>query len=54
MYGLPGGYVVRVYGGVNYYYCGTTYYYAYYIDGQTVYVKTTVVNGVPVIPPRPY
>lgn len=54
MYGLPSGYVVRVYGGVTYYYCGTTYYYPYYIDGEIVYVKTTVVNGVPVIPARPY
>jgi hypothetical protein len=54
MYGLPGGYTRRAYAGVTYYYCSGIPYYAYYINGQTVYVKTTVVNGVPVVPPRPY
>ena len=54
MYGLPAGYVVRPFAGGNYYYCSGTYYYPYYINGQTVYVKTTVVGGVPVVPPRPY
>ena len=54
MYQLPVGYAVRPYLGVNYYYCGTTYYYAYYINGQVVYVIAPVVNGVPTIPPRPY
>jgi hypothetical protein len=54
MYGLPSGYARRVYGGVTFYYCSTTYYYAYIINGQTVYVRCTVTNGVPVIPPRPY
>ena len=53
MYGLPGGYIVRPFIGVNYHYCSGTYYYPYYINGQTVYTKTTVVNGVPVVPPRP-
>lgn len=54
MYGLPTGYAVRVYSGVNYYYCSGTYYYVYIINGQNVYVRCTVVRGVPVIPPRPY
>jgi hypothetical protein len=54
MYGLPAGYVARVYGGVRFYYCSGTYYYAYYINGQTVYVKTTVVSGVPKVPPPPF
>jgi hypothetical protein len=54
MYGLPAGYAVRTYGAANYYYCSGTYYYAYIIDGQTVYVKATVVNGTPTVPPRPY
>jgi hypothetical protein len=54
MYGLPTGYAIRRFGAVNYYYCSGTYYYAYYINGQTVYVKTTLRNGVPIVPPRPY
>ncbi len=54
MYGLPAGYAMRTYAGVRYYYCGGTYYYVYIINGQTVYVRTTIVNGVPVVPPRPY
>lgn len=54
MYGLPSARVVRVYGGVNYYYCSGTYYYPYIINGQSVYVRCTVVRGVPVVPPRPY
>ena len=54
MYGLPSTRVVRVYGGVNYYYCSGTYYYTYIINGQSVYVRCTVVKGVPVVPPRPY
>lgn len=54
MYGLPAGYVVRPFRGVNYYYCAGTYYYPYYINGQTVYTICTVSNGVPVPPPRPY
>lgn len=54
MYGLPGGYALRTFGAAQYYYCSGTYYYPYIINGQTVYVKTTVVNGVPVVPPKPY
>ena len=54
MYGLPGGYARRVYAGTTYYVCGGTYYYAYLINGQTVYVRCTVINGVPGIPPRPF
>ena len=54
MYGLPVGYTLRVYSGVNYYHCSGTYYYVYIINGQVVYVRCTMVNGVPVIPPRPY
>ena len=54
MYGLPGGYAVRPFRGVNFYYCSGTYYYVYIINGQVVYVRCTMVNGVPVIPPRPY
>jgi hypothetical protein len=54
MYGLPAGYAMRTFGGVRYYYCAGTYYYPYYINGQNVYVRTTVVKGVPVVPPRPY
>ncbi len=54
MYGLPAGHVVRVYGGVRYYYCSGTYYYVYIINGQTVYVRCTVTKGIPVVPPRPY
>lgn len=54
MYGLPTGYARRFLGGVNYYYCGTTYYYPYIISGQTVYTRCVIVNGVPVVPARPY
>ncbi len=54
MYGLPRGYVIRPFGGVNYYYCVNTYYYVYYIDGEAVYVRAVMRNGVPTIPPRPY
>ena len=54
MYGLPGGYVVRPYRGVNFYYCGGSYYYPYYINGQTVYTICTISGGIPVIPARPY
>jgi hypothetical protein len=54
MYGLPGGYVVRPYRGVNFYYCGGSYYYPYYINGQTVYTICTISGGIPVIPVRPY
>lgn len=54
MYGLPGGHVVRTFGAVKFYYCSGTYYYPYTIKGQTVYTKTTVVNGRPVVPPKPY
>jgi len=54
VYGLLAGYVARVYGGVPFYYCSGTYYYPYYINGQTVYVKTTVVSGVPKVPPPPF
>jgi hypothetical protein len=54
MYGLPGGYVVRPYRGVNFYYCGGSYYYPYYINGQTVYTICTISGGIPVVPVRPY
>lgn len=54
MYGLPSGYVVRAYSGVNFYLCSGTYYYIYIINGQNVYVRCTVVGGVPVIPARPF
>ena len=54
MYGLPGGYAMRTYAGVRYYYCSGIYYYPYIINGQTVYTRCTVANGVPVIPARPY
>lgn len=54
MYGLPAGYRMVTYGAARYYVCSGIYYYAYVINGQTVYVQTTVVNGVPVVPPRPY
>ncbi len=54
MYGLPAGYAVRTYGGVRYFYCGGTYYYIYIINGQNVYVRCSVVKGVPVVPARPY
>ncbi len=54
MYGLPGGYALRPCGGINYYYCGGTYYYPYIINGQTVYTICMIRNGVPVVPPRPY
>ena len=54
MYGLPGGYVVRPYRGVNFYYCSGTYYYPYYINGQTVYTICVVSGGVPMVPVRPY
>ncbi|WP_156346128.1 hypothetical protein [Verrucomicrobium spinosum] len=54
MYRLPTGYTMHTFGGVRYYYCAGTYYYAYYINGETVYVRTTVTQGVPVVPPRPY
>jgi hypothetical protein len=54
MYGLPTGYSVRAYSGVKYYYCSGTYYYPYYINGASVYVRCTLTKGVPVIPPRPY
>lgn len=54
MYTLPGAYARRVYAGTTYYLCGGTYYYCYYINGRPVYVQCAIVNGVPVIPPRPY
>ena len=54
MYGLPTGHVVRVYGGVRYYYCSGIYYYPYCINGQVVYTRCTIVSGVPVVPARPY
>ena len=54
MYGLPTGYVLRPFGGVNYYYCSGIYYYPYYINGQVVYTRCTISAGVPVMPPRPY
>lgn len=54
MYGLPAGYAVRAYRGVNFYYYGGAYYYPYYINGQTVYTLAPVVNGVPTVPGRPY
>lgn len=54
MYGLPSGYAVRAYRGVNFYYCAGTYYYPYYINGQTVYTICTVSGGIPVVPGRPY
>ena len=54
MYGLPAGYAVRAYRGVNFYYYGGAYYYPYYINGQTVYTLAPVVNGVPTVPARPY
>ena len=54
MYGLPAGYAVRVFGGVRYYSCGTTYYYVHVINGQAVYTRCAVVRGVPVVPVRPY
>jgi hypothetical protein len=54
MYGLPGGYAIRRYGSVNFYYCSGSYYYPYIINGQTVYTITVVRNGVPVVPARPY
>lgn len=54
MYTLPTGYVPRVYGGATYYFCAGNYYYVYYINGRAVYVRCSIVNGVPVIPPRPY
>jgi hypothetical protein len=54
MYGLPAGHAVRTYGASRYYYCSGVYYYPYIINGQTVYVMASVVNGVPTIPPRPY
>ncbi len=54
MYGLPAGYAVRAYRGVNFYYYGGAYYYPYYINGQTVYTLAPVVNGVPTVPGQPY
>lgn len=54
MYRLPAGYVARTYAGVRYYHCAGTYYYAYIINGQTVYTRCTLVKGVPVVPARPY
>jgi hypothetical protein len=54
MYGLPTGYALRPFGGVNYYYCSGIYYYPYYINGQVVYTRCTISAGVPVMPPRPY
>jgi hypothetical protein len=54
MYGLPGGYAMRTYAGVRYYYCSGIYYYPYYINGQTVYTQCPVSNGIPVVPSRPY
>lgn len=54
MYGLPAGYAMRTYAGVRYYYCSGIYYYPYYINGQSVYVRCTIVKGVPTVPPRPY
>jgi len=54
MYRLPTGYAMRAFAGVNFYYCAGTYYYPYYINGETVYVKTTIRDGVPIVPPRPY
>lgn len=54
MYRLPAAYTMHVFGGVRYYNCSGTYYYTYIINGQTTYVKCAVVNGVPVVPPRPY
>jgi len=54
MYGLPAGYAVRAYRGVNFYYYSGAYYYPYYINGQTVYTLAPVVNGVPTVPSQPY
>jgi len=54
MYGLPAGYVLRPYNGMNFYYCSGTYYYPYYINGQTVYTICVVNGGIPIVPARPY
>lgn len=54
MYGLPAGYALRPYRGVNFYYCSGIYYYPYIINGQTVYTRCSIVGGVPMVPPRPY
>jgi hypothetical protein len=54
MYGLPAGYRMATYGAARFYVCSGFYYYPYIINGQTVYVQATVVNGVPTVPPRPY
>lgn len=54
MYGLPGGYTTRMYGGARFYYCSGIYYYPYYINGQNVYTQCPMSNGMPMVPGRPY
>jgi hypothetical protein len=54
VYSLPAGYTIRSFGGENYYNYLGHYYYVYYLNGRAVYVLTTVVNGIPSVPPPPY
>lgn len=54
MYGLPAGWRIYPYRGVQFYVVSGIYYYPYIINGQTVYVLAPVVGGAPTVPPRPY